>query len=155
VGYSLWTIARNIDTRILIVSATSFQAEGFLRRIRSHIETDPVFKETFGLIPAHPWTANELGLERKRVAVEPTLTALGVGGAIIGRHYDMIICDDIIDQDNSSTNESRRRLKEWFGAVLIPCLEPTGAIHVVGTRWHTEDLYGDILKSSPPSHGGI
>lgn len=146
VGFSLWKIACWSDCRILIVSATSFQSEGFLRQIRSQIESFPEVAHLFGMKPSRPWTSVEIAVKRKRLAKEPTVTARGVGAAIIGRHYDMIICDDVVDRDNSATPESRNRLWEWFAAVLLPCLEPGGELHLVGTRWHDEDLYGQIIK---------
>lgn len=147
VGFTLWRIARSPETRILLASATAFQAEGFLRQVRAQIESCHALRRLFGLRPDRPWTGSEIAVARRGLYKEPTVTALGVGGAVIGRHYDTIVCDDVVDRDSAATAEQRRRLREWFGAVLVPCLEPTGTLHLVGTRWHDDDLYGDIIRT--------
>lgn len=84
---------------------------------------------------------------RRRIAKEATVTAMGVGGPIISKHYDTIILDDIIDEENARTQEQREKMRVWYYKSLLPCLEPEGEIHILGTRYHPYDLYHTLLTS--------
>ncbi len=152
VGYALWCMACNVQVRILVVSATAFQAQTFLRQVRGIVESNRHLRRLFSLEPATPWTSSQITVARPGRLKEPTLTAQGVGGSIIGRHYDVIIGDDLVDRDAAATERSRRDLHEWFGSVLVPCLEPGGSIHLVGTRWHEKDLYAELMDQGHLLH---
>ncbi|GAB4337126.1 MAG: hypothetical protein Kow0099_10450 [Candidatus Abyssubacteria bacterium] len=144
----VFEIARNPDIRILLASNTQPQAEGFIREIRGHLERNSLFRAAFGDFIGPKWTDKELIVRpRTRIAKEPTIYATGVGGAVISRHFDLIICDDIVDEENSRTEFQRERLTTWFFKVLLPCLEPHGQLALVGTRYHYRDLYGHLLES--------
>ena len=56
--------------------------------------------------------------------------------------------DDVVDDDNSRTEHQRQKLLTWYRKVLLPCLEPNGEIHAIGTRYHPMDLYGHFLKEA-------
>ncbi|MDZ7815307.1 MAG: phage terminase large subunit [Planctomycetota bacterium] len=143
--YVLWAVLSNPDIRVLIVSNTMGQAKAFLREIAAHLQREEIEK-LWGPRKGERWTETEIQLPRKRVAKEPTVTAVGTGGAIISRHYDLIICDDIIDEENSSSARQREKVRTWFYKTLMPCLEPDGRMHIIGTRWHYGDLYGELSK---------
>lgn len=112
----------------------------------------PEYIELFGdLKPAHPgspgkWAQNEIIVNRTRILKDPSITALGVEQATIGRRADEVICDDIVDEDWASSEVLRERLRTWFKKELLPRLEPEGRLVAVGTRWHFADLYAELLK---------
>jgi predicted phage terminase large subunit-like protein len=144
----VFEIARNPDARILLASNTQPQAEGFIREVRGHLERGALFRAAFGDFIGPKWTDKELIVRpRTRIAKEPSIYAAGVGGAVISRHFDLIICDDIVDEENARTEFQRERLKTWFFKVLLPCLEPDGQLAIVGTRYHYRDLYGHLLET--------
>jgi len=147
VGYTLWRTLTNRNLRVLIVSNTQRQAEIFLRQIRSYIES-PLIMDIYGDIRGNTWTTNELDFKGHGVQKETTITALGVQSALIGRHMDMIMLDDIVDEENSSTEFQRTKLWEWYYKVLLPMLEPDGSLHIIGTRWRENDFYSQIMKSN-------
>ena len=141
-------IVRNPNVRILLASNTQPQAEAFVREVRGHLERNSVFRKTFGDLTGAKWTDRELIVgARRRIAKEPTIFAAGVGGAVVSRHFDLIICDDIVDEENSRTELQREKLRTWFYKVLLPCLEPHGETCIVGTRYHYRDLYGHLLET--------
>ncbi len=144
----IFEIVRNSDIRILLASNTQAQAESFVREIRGHFERNSVFRAVFGDFVGSKWTDRELIVgARKRIAKEPTVFACGVDGALISRHFDVIICDDIVDEENSRTESRREKLRTWFFKVLLPCLEPDGELCIVGTRYHYRDLYGNFIET--------
>lgn len=141
-------IVRNPDVRILLASNTQAQAEAFAREVRGHIERNPIFRILFGDLVGPKWTDRELIVGvRRRIVKEPTIFATGVGGAFVSRHFDIIICDDIVDEENSRTESRREKLRTWFFKVLLPCLEPDGRLGIVGTRYHYRDLYGYLIAT--------
>ncbi|TET36700.1 MAG: hypothetical protein E3J72_08055 [Planctomycetota bacterium] len=120
VAYGLWRVVENPDRRLLVVSATAVQAVAFLREMRTHVERNPIFKRAFGNLIGEKWTEGEIVLKtRRRIAKEATVTALGVGGPIIGRHYDIILLDDVVDEDSARTEHMRE--KSWSGTEKSSC----------------------------------
>ena len=144
----IFEIVRNPDVRILLASSTQAQAEAFVREVRGHMERNPIFRILFGDLVGPKWTDRQLIVgERRRIAKEPTIFAMGVGGALVSRHFDVVICDDVVDEENSRTESRRQKLRTWFFKVMLPCLEPDGRLGVVGTRYHYRDLYGHMIES--------
>ena len=145
---ALFEVLRNPDVRILIVSNTQLQAEVFLREVKHHLEYGEVLREVFGdFVSDDKWDVRELNVRpRKTRAKESTISCVGVGGPVVSRHYDVILADDLIDEENSRTEGQREKVREWFWRSLMPTLEPHGRIHVLGTRYHFADLYGVLIE---------
>jgi hypothetical protein len=70
----------------------------------------------------------------------------GAGGAIISKRFDLILCDDILDEENTANPEQREKIETWFWKTLKPCLVPGGSIIVIGTRWAEGDLYQKLIE---------
>ncbi|HIH44226.1 MAG TPA: phage terminase large subunit [Candidatus Methanoperedenaceae archaeon] len=148
IGYCLWKIAQNRNVRILIVSNTQGQAEAFLREIKAHLEGNTRLIELFGRFSSDKWTESELSVAGRTItSKEATLTALGASGSVITKHFDVIIADDIVDFENARTELQRKKLSEWYRTALLPTLEPHGELHVIGTRYHPNDLYQELIDS--------
>ena len=149
VNYPLFRIEEDRNIRILLVSNAESQSQGFLREITSRIERDQSYVDYAGqLKPKIPekWTAREIIIDRPRVDMkDPTISTVGVGGTILSKRADEIICDDILNPENTKTVEQRNKLREWFYQVLLPVLAPGGRIIFVGTVWHPQDLLSEIL----------
>ena len=140
-------VLRDPNVRILIVSNTQLQAEVFLREIKFHFEHNDRLRGVFGdWVSEQKWDVREiLVAPRTSYAKESTISCVGVGGPVVSRHYDVIIADDLIDEDNSRTEGQRDKVRHWFYRSLLPTLEPHGSIHILGTRYHYEDLYGQLI----------
>lgn len=152
VAYTLKRLLERPDTRALIASNTAAQAEGFLREIRAHLENQPLIVRACGPLAGSPWNERELSLASRLLSgKEPSLTALGVLGPVISRHYDLIILDDVVDEEAARSSLGRRRLRTWYFKELLPTLEPDGELHLVGTRYHRDDLYGGLIAAGMPA----
>ena len=77
------------------------------------------------------------------------LWAVGVGGAATGRGAHLGIVDDPIkDRKEAESATIRSGLRDWYGSTFRTRIEPDGgAIVVVQTRWHEEDLVGQVLEN--------
>jgi len=154
VAYTLWNIIRNPDVRIAIVASSHSQATEVLALIRGYIEADGPFRRMFGnLRGTTKWTESQLFCRRVLLAREATISAYGADGSIVGRHFDVIILDDVVDEENAWTDGQREKLANWFGKVLRPCVMPTGKLHLIGTWYHLRDLYGVLLDSVEKGEG--
>ena len=149
VDFCITKILRLPDIRIMIGSKTQTQAEAFLKEIRTHFEMNEDLIRIFGDLKSNLWNNAEFTVNtRKRIVKEATVTALGSSGAVVSKHFDIIIGDDLVGFENARTETQRRKLKEWFYSSLVPTLEPNGEIHILGTRYHPLDLYEDMINTN-------
>ena len=151
VDYCITKILRDANIRIMIGSKTQTQAEAFLKEIRTHFEQNVDLLRIFGdwkKSKDNVWNDREFTVNRRTIIKkEATVTALGASGAVISKHFDIIIGDDLVGLENARTERQRANLKEWFYSSLFPTLEPDGEIHILGTRYNPLDLYEDLIKS--------
>lgn len=72
--------------------------------------------------------------------------AAGVGSGLTGRGADLLIIDDPVkDAEAAFSQPQREKAWEWWTMTARTRVEPGGAIIVVGTRWHEDDLIGRIV----------
>lgn len=153
ISYSIWRLLRNPELRILIASSIQRNSKKMLRAIRFHYTWNALLK---GLFPdriwASPdkespaWKEEELILPRKSADKEASITAVSLETGVTSQHYDIAIIDDIMDETNYRTKESRDLVKEWLRMLQSVLSEETEKIYL-GTRWHEDDPYGELLES--------
>lgn len=75
-------------------------------------------------------------------------TAVGVGGPITGKGFAIGIIDDPIkNREEADSLVVRDSLWKWYRSTFLTREEGNGAIIVIMTRWHDDDLVGRILSS--------
>jgi predicted phage terminase large subunit-like protein len=156
---SIHLLLKNPNLRILIASKTTSNAEAFLKEIKGHFEYNERLAEIFGLYYdprlVSKWDNKEIEvLPRRTRTKEASITCVGVEGTIVSKHYDVVIADDLVDEDNSRTTHMRDKTKTWYYQTLDPTLEPPddtvehrGEYHRLGTRYHYDDLYGHLIEN--------
>jgi len=164
-------LLKDHNLRILIASKTIQNAETYLREIKAHFESNEDLRRIFGPMfdcesRSQTWGAREIYVlprvsdtSMRGLAKEASITCIGVQGMVVGKHYDVVISDDLCDEDNSATELMREKLKTWFYKVLDPTLEPPdeavphrGEHHKQGTRYHYDDLYGHLIANELKHH---
>lgn len=79
------------------------------------------------------------------------MRSVGIGGAATGEGADLLIVDDPIKDAAEATSETfRNRLWDEYRSTFKTRVHPGGAIIVVMTRWHEDDLCGRLLN---PDYG--
>lgn len=144
-----WLESRHPNLRVGLISNTAKQANAFSRAIRFTLEANEYQHDVFGqLAGKHKW--NDVEWIQKDSALLGTkdvnMYSAGAGGAIISKRFDLILCDDILDEENSVNPEQREKVEGWFWKTLKPCLVPGGSIIVIGTRWAEGDLYQTLIE---------
>lgn len=100
-------------------------------------------------VRAHDWGETSFTVERppERAISGSTMMAFGIGGQSQGHKFDVIILDDVVCQDNSSTEAKRKYIETKFRREVIsrltkrppPPLKKTRAISIC-TAFNKEDL---------------
>src|SRR5690606_5122455 len=95
------------------------------------------------------WTSTEISVDHPKRKAEtvrdPTIFTAGLTTGIVGMHCDIAVLDDVVVGDNASTQEGRSKVKTQYS--FLSSIEGTGAREwVVGTRYHPQDLYNDLLE---------
>lgn len=145
----IFEVLKNPNIRILITSNTQNQSESFLRTISQHLLQNDRLTQIFG-VQKHPtfkWDTKEINVwGRTRKGREATVMCIGLAGGVTGLHFDLIIADDLVDEENGRTKYQRDNCFTWFYKTLYPTLEPDGRLYLIGTRYHPDDLYGRLEK---------
>ncbi len=157
--YSIWRALRNPNIRIGIISKSSLLSSSFVSKIKNILETNQrlraVWPDLIQPDKAMKWNNVEVTLMRSQSMAEATFTALGVGSTLAGKHFDVIIFDDVVDVESRDSPSLRRKIWDWFRFVAMPTLSISHetAAHVIGTSYHRDDLYHKLLELEE-SQGG-
>lgn len=134
-------IVKDHNERIIIISKKEKKASELLTEIEKHIEkpSSPIHY----LMPDNPdtWSKSEMTIDRELSSGDPTLSVAGIMSSITGKRASKIILDDIITLENVSTRHRRDKVKKRFNKEILPMLEPSGKLVVLGTPKHSDDLY--------------
>lgn len=152
--YPGWVLGRNPDWNVGIVSYGAELAEELsadARRVVLGDEYGEVFGTTY-----QPDAGSTVELDRTSKAVNHWrvagrrggVRAVGVGGALTGRGFDVCIIDDPIKGRKEADSELvRDDLWHWWQGTLRTRIEPGGGVLLVQTRWHHDDLAGRLIES--------
>lgn len=73
----------------------------------------------------------------------------GAGGPITGKGADLLLIDDPIKNDaDARSPRLRQKIWDWYQATAYTRLEPHGAVVLIMTRWHRDDLAGKVLEAA-------
>lgn len=136
----LWYLRRRPEHRVMIASYSSDLADDHGRWIRDAILA---YGPQIG-IDLRPGSsaANRFDL----LGTEGGAVMAGVGGGLTGKGAHLAVVDDPIkDAAEASSPTMRRRLWEWWQAVLLTRIEPGGSVILIQTRWDEDDLAGRVL----------
>jgi predicted phage terminase large subunit-like protein len=169
-AYPLRRICEDPDVRILIVQKTAEEAQKTLGVIKTELETNDTIKAYYGGLwqqkvgtrdisnaagvmqregrKESAWRMDRITVKRARKGKDPTVEAVGVGGAITGGHFDVIILDDVEDDENVRTDTRRRWMLNWFSGTVMQLREPHTKMIVVGTlKTNGQDIYNALLDN--------
>jgi len=153
--WAAWWLIKHPESTIIIASATADLAEKQLGFIKDTILDTPIVKKYWKELISDEegkrsmWRNSEIAVDHPRRAQEgirdPSIKAVGMGGNLTGFHGDVVLLDDIVVDENSQTKTERDRVKRW-ASLLVSILNPGGMVKAVGTRYHPDDLYNDLIK---------
>lgn len=145
--YPVWHLGRNPDHRVIMVSYGADLVEKNSRAARNYIHND-YFRAVFPGVELDPSSrsANSWDIARRAGGVD----AIGMMGGATGKGAHLLLVDDPIKNRAEAESETYRdRVWNGFRDDLYTRLEPGGAVAIVMTRWHEDDLVGRALKYMP------
>lgn len=153
-----WLVSKFKDIRVGLFSQTDTFAEAFSGAIMGTLEANDEHRDLFGdLVPTGrgKWTTKSWHVKGSRwiQSKDFTVFAGGTGGQVASKRFDLLLCDDILGEDNTQTPEQREKAATWFIKSLFPRLVARGVCIVYGTRWAEDDLYATMMK--PKAEGGM
>lgn len=150
----VWHITNNPDCRVLYISATSGLAEKQLKFMKDIFTSKKYMKYWPEMInkeesKREKWTNTEISVDHPKRKAEgvrdPTIFIAGLTTSITGLHCDIAALDDVVVYENAYTEEGRNKVFSQYS--LLSSIEGADAQEwIVGTRYHPNDLYGEMQK---------
>jgi predicted phage terminase large subunit-like protein len=142
VVFPAWWFTRHPGSSVIGTSHSLGLAEHFSRRLRSLILEKQQYLG-FCVTQDHravdAWTTSNGG----------EYLSIGVRGAITGRRADLVIIDDPIkSQADAESGRQREHIWDWYKSDVTTRLKPGGKVVLIMTRWHPDDLGGQLLDQS-------
>jgi len=142
--YTTWRLLRNVDEKILIVSASGPKAIEIATFVRSLFEQVPLLRH---LKPTAEDRDSVLSFDvaGSKTSIAPSVSAVGITSQITGKRATFILADDVEVPSNSMTELMREKLMarvNEFEALLIPDV-PSGILFL-GTPQSMESIYNKL-----------
>jgi len=144
--YPAWHLGRNPNHRVMLVSYGATLSDKNSRTARNLI-TSPYYQAIFPEVQLAP---DSRAVDSWNLAdADGGVDALGIGGGATGKGAHILVIDDPI-KSRAEAESITYREGNWdaFTSDLYTRLEPSGAIILMATRWHADDLTGRALQMS-------
>lgn len=146
-AYTIKRILNNPNIRILIANQVWDRARDILFEIKEQLTVKSDLPNIFGNFVSGRWREEEIVIAQRTAALSaPTIGTTGVEAEMTSSHFDLIIADDVQGLQNCQTKDQRDKVKRFIRS-LTALLDPGGEMIVVGTRWHFDDIYQEILDN--------
>jgi hypothetical protein len=135
--------------RLGILTAVDADAEARSRAIRGLVE-HPRFTEVFPWAQAgvegRPWTDAAWSVRGVDLGKDHTCLAMSLGSVRAGPRLDELLADDPVGAQENATAAGRAKALETYLTVVDPMLAPGGKRIFLGTRWHEDDIYAELIR---------
>lgn len=148
---SMWWLLFHPSDRIAIVREKYSDAAEVVNTVKNLMMLEPIqklFEFAHGFAPkATTKRENKLVFNFKRnITQEGNIDAYGVETIMTGKHYDKIICDDIITLKDRTSKAKREYVKEVIREIMTNVIDPGKFVSFIGTPWHRDDGWSIIEK---------
>ena len=136
-----WLLGSWPDKRVILASYGADFAATWGRKVR-------------GILEEHGPRLYDISIRKDSRAADEWLIdghaggmqTCGVGGPLTGKGADWLIIDDPVKNSEEANSEVyRQKTWDWYTSTAYTRLEPCGAVILIQTRWHEDDLAGRIL----------
>lgn len=142
--FPAWFLGKFPEKRVILASYEADFAAQWGRKVRDLIELHGI--RFFGISIRRDSKASD---RWELVDYAGGMQTAGVGGAITGKGADLLVIDDPVKNALEANSETyRQRTWEWYTSTAYTRLEPGGAVILIMTRWHEDDLGGRIIAQA-------
>jgi len=157
VGWTIQQVLINPNIRILITNAVWDLSRNFLREAVGLLTDKSPLPDLFGQFngKGSRFTEDAITIAQRTIGTvkEPTIMTGGIEKAVTGMHFDIIIHDDLVEENNIGTPEQIKKVIR-FRNNCLDLLDPGGIEIIIGTRWAMGDLYGFLIENEMTSLNG-
>jgi predicted phage terminase large subunit-like protein len=141
--FPAWYLGRKPHHQVMFTTYGQDLADGFGRKVRNAV-ADPRHTRAF---PGSLLAEDSQSAKRFNTGAGGVYYAVGAGGAVTGRGADLLILDDPLkNREEADSRLIRDKLWDWYASTAYTRLMPGGAVVLIQTRWHEDDLAGRLLK---------
>lgn len=140
--FPAWYLGTFPDRRFVLTSYEADFAMSWGRKVRDLLQQHG---ESYFGITIRPDTtaANRWTIAGRAGGMDTS----GVGGPLTGKGADVLVIDDPVKNAEEAGSETyRNKAWDWYTSTAYTRLEPGGAVILIQTRWHEDDLAGRILS---------
>ena len=142
--FPAWFLGRHPGNQIICCSYGDDLAHEFGRDVRNIVAGDE-FSRVYPNVSLAP---DSKAANRWKTAQGGSYLAAGVGSGITGRGAHVLLIDDPHkDRAEANSQTVRDGIWNWYRATAYTRLMPGGAIVLIQTRWHEDDLAGRLLQA--------
>ena len=144
VAFATWLIIRNPKLRILIVNAEKELSKTFGIQIRQLMHN---IGHYYNMKVSNVQSSNtSLMFTKNGELCDGSIKLTGASGGITGRPADIIIVDDPYKGlEDEFTPTQLRKKWNWYSSLIEQRARNQSKLIVMHTRWHSEDIQGQIL----------
>ncbi len=140
------------DIRILLMQGTKKLSKGWLGEVKSHFLGEGKSRLTeffpeFKLVKRGSVDEFTVPTRQRKHLKEPTCTISSGKSVKASQHYDLIVADDLVNDQNFQNKDVVAKVTEDFHHCQS-LLDPGGFRRVSGTRYTFGDLYEQIIRSN-------
>lgn len=141
--FPAWVVGRDKDADIIVSSYSGDLATTHGRETRN-LMGEKRYQNVFKTRLATDSTAKG----KWNTDGKGAYNAVGVGGSTTGKGAKFFIVDDSLkDRKEAESEVIREGIWDWFRSVARTRLTPDGAMVVMQTRWHMDDLIGRLQNT--------
>lgn len=148
-----WFLGQFPKKKVMQISNTAELAEGFGRKVRNLVDSDPYRR----IFPELELRTDSKAAGRWNTNFNGEYFASGVGGTVTGKGADLLIIDDPHSEGEAVladfNPEIYDKVYSWYTSGPRQRLQPGAAIIIVMTRWSLRDLTGQVLEHSAKNGG--
>lgn len=147
-------IAHHTVLPVILVSYGMSLAQRHSREVQERVRSDE-FRDVFGprapVVKRTHSAVNDWGIQGWDGSDRRGgLKASGVGGDITGRGAGLAIIDDPFKNWREAYSSTIREMVDtWYQSALLTRIWERGAIVLMNTRWHPDDLAGRLMVREP------
>lgn len=147
--FPAWYIGRHPEREFISASYGAELSTDFGRDVRNLVAS----LEYHRLFPGVHLAEDSQAKDRWHISGGGSYLAAGIGTSITGRGAHVLSIDDPVkDRISAESEVTRKTVWDWYRAVAYPRLQPGGAVVLTLTRWHEDDLAGQLIAQE--SEGG-
>lgn len=148
-----WVIGKQPDTRIMLATYSAEFSTDHSTEVRAIIQSKKfaaLFGDKSGTIEPVELSSDSFAKGNWSLAAPHRggMLAVGIEGGVTGRPARLAIIDDPFkNREEANSPVERKKRLQWMTSSVVARIKKGTAVVLIHTRWHREDLIGEMIKA--------